>query len=84
LIVGNKLLALGEMLVLGEMLALRELLTMVRPMVFWTNMEMLSHFGETSLRVCQPFMQCGLGGGAGRPSKIFSKFFNDFINLAGL
>ena len=24
------------------------------------------------------------GGGAGRPSKIFSKFFNDFINLAGL
>jgi hypothetical protein len=78
--VGTKLLDLGEMVDLGE------LLSMVLLIVFWTDMETLSHFGEMSLMMCQPFMQRGLGG-ACRPSKffrIFRKFSNDFINLAEL
>jgi len=44
LIVGNKLMVPGEMLVLGEMLALKIFWMMVQPMVFWTNMAMLSRF----------------------------------------
>ena len=46
----------------AQMLALKFFWMMVQPMVFWTNMEMLSRFGEMSLKMCQPFMQCGLGG----------------------
>ena len=77
---GTKLLDLGEMVDLGEMLALGELLSMVLLIVFWTDMETLSHFGEMSLMMCQPFMQRGLGGSM-QAKQVFQNFQKVFQRL---